>query len=244
MGTPSRFEATVANVIRHGPNVASYLLAVQGRRIRFKPGQFVHLTLETYDPSLHWPESRAFSIASGPSSGERLRLTISRQGAYTSRILDEVEEGRTLWLKGPYGEFTVAPREGTERVVLVAGGTGITPFCAYMEEEVLRPEKHVVPVVLHYGARSPDLLVYRDLADRCAAAVTGFSVRYYLETPNGFPRAIRGRLDIDRIVGEQAAPGRCLYYLSGPKPMISAFSCRLRRDLRVPEDRVLIDAWD
>ena len=32
----------------------------------FKPGQFLHLALDAFEPGGFWPESRVFSIASAP----------------------------------------------------------------------------------------------------------------------------------------------------------------------------------
>jgi len=246
MAQPVHFKALVTKVERHSPDVATYLLECAGRRPRFKPGQFVHLALDEYDPSSHWPDSRVFSIASGCACPNLLRLTISRQGKYTSRVLDEVREGRVLSLKGPYGEFVVRPRDAGERIVLVAGGTGITPFCAFMEDAAAAALGVANPVHLYYGARSPDLLIYRELAEECARKLPGFRVTYYLEEGDGPPDARRGRIDIAQVAADQRASGvgSCAYYLSGPKVMITAFSRRLTQELGASPGQVLVDAWD
>ena len=36
------------------------------KRFKYKPGQFLHLALDEYDPSQAWPESRCFSMQSSP----------------------------------------------------------------------------------------------------------------------------------------------------------------------------------
>ena len=101
-------------------------------------------------------------------------LTISRQGAYTGRILDELRQGSKVWGKGPYGEFTIGATAGVRRAVFIAGGTGVTPFCAFMDAALSADKLPLQEVVLHYGARTPDLLIYRGLADACAARFPGF----------------------------------------------------------------------
>ena len=186
------------------------------------------------------------TIASG-SASDTLRLTISRQGGFSRRVLDEVKISDRLWLKGPYGEFVVAPQQPGDRIILIAGGTGITPFCAFMEDLLLSSLARSHSVTLYYGARVPELLVYRELADRCAREVTGFSVVYYVEAVEATERPtllVGGRLDMDRIAAEQHDPQRCLFYLSGPKLMIDAFSTRLKSHHSIAPERVLVDAWE
>ena len=96
----------------------------------FKPGQFLHLAIDNYDPGFHWPESRVFSVASSPTRLETIRITFSVKGKYTKRMFTEVEEGDIVWLKLPYGSFTFTKHKS---LIFVAGGTGITPFLSFLE---------------------------------------------------------------------------------------------------------------
>lgn len=234
----------VERVERHSTDVATFHLAWIGPRLRFRPGQFVHVALDAYDPSRHWPESRVFSIASAPSDPHGMRLTVSRQGRFTSRLLDEVECGGTLWCKGPYGEFEVRADDPDAPVVLVAGGTGITPFCAFMEEAIHRPAIAIAPVRLYYGARTATLLPYARLAERCAAALPRFEARLFAEEGELPAGVARGRLDIARIAGAPNDVPTARFYLSGPPAMIAAFAAHLRDGRGVPPERVVVDAWE
>jgi ferredoxin-NADP reductase len=236
-----RVSATVKSIERFDQDVATFEFAYEGRRLRFRPGQFVHLAVDPFDHSQHWPDSRIFSIASGPAAAD-VRLTISRQGAYTSRILDELRIGSVVWLKGPYGDFVVESRDSNDHIVLIAGGTGITPFCAAMENWLQHPELCKSPVSLYYGARSSSLLIYRELATRCSAVIPGFACRYFSET--GGVDVVKQRLDIDTIVRDGLDVGKCHFYLSGPKAMIDSFASTLRQAYSVPLSRILIDAWE
>lgn len=246
MVQPVHFKVVVEQVERHDANVASYRLKAEKRLPRFVPGQFIHLTIDAYDPSSFWPESRVFSVANAVADRNTIRLTISRQGDYTGRILDEVQPGSVLWGKGPYGEFRVDGSHGYQRAVLIAGGTGITPFCAFMDAALAQGKLPVEEVILHYGARTPELLIYRSLADQCVAQVPGFKVRYYAEKAlRGQDSAIQpGRLDIARIVADTAQLGDAAFYLSGPKPMIDIFQIQLVTKHGIPQEQVLIDAWE
>lgn len=246
MAQPLRFAAVVEQVTRHTTDVCSYRLRAAKRLPRFAPGQFIHLTLEPFDPAGFWPESRVFSVANSVADRHTVDLTISRQGTYTAKILTELNEGDTVWAKGPYGEFTIDGCHGYRRVVLIAGGTGVTPFCAFMDSALRQAELPVDQATLHYGVQTPDLLIYRELAERCVAQVSGFHAFYYAERGSNADDVLvrRGRIDIGRILAETAAPEATAFYLSGPKPMIDAFRDSLIGTYGLAPTQVLVDAWE
>ena len=193
---PVKFAAEVTRVLRHGDDVATYEFRCLMPRPRWKPGQFLHLALDAYDPAGHWPDSRCFTMASGSLEKDHVRLTIAAKGRFTRRILAELQPGRRVWMKAPYGEFIV--RTSLEHdVVLIAGGTGITPFVAFMEDALVKGLEG--KVWLHYGARSQDLLVFRDFAERCARQFPAFRLQCYAETA-ATGATIAGRIDLDRAV--------------------------------------------
>jgi ferredoxin-NADP reductase len=177
-------------------------------------------------------------MASGSLEKDHVRLTIATKGRFTRRILAELQPGRRVWMKAPYGEFIV--RTSLEHdVVLIAGGTGITPFVAFMEDALVKGLEG--KVWLHYGARSQDLLVFRDFAERCARQFPAFRLQCYAETA-ATGATIAGRIDLDRAVA--CAGPTAAYYLCGPQEMINAFRARLLQKHGVPQSSVKIDAWE
>lgn len=244
MAQPVRFQATVEQIIRHTENVATYRLLSERRLPAFTPGQFIHLTVDHYDPATFWPESRVFSVANAVVDRRIVELTVSRQGAYTGRILDELMPGSTVWGKGPYGEFTIDATGGAPRAVLIAGGTGVTPFCAFMDAALSAEKLPLEEVILHYGARSPNLLIYRSLADRCAARFPNFGVHYYAETAVLDSAIHCGLLEPRAIVSKIDGSLETAYYLSGPKGMVDTFRATLTDELGVSSQRVMVDDWE
>ncbi|MGJ5813087.1 ferredoxin--NADP reductase [Paludibaculum fermentans] len=243
MAQPVHFKAVVDRVEQHDADVASFRLISEKRLPRFTPGQFIHLTLDEYDPSGYWPESRVFSVANAVADRRTLELTISRQGRYTRRILGEVRVGRSVWGKGPYGEFSIEGRNGCERAVLIAGGTGITPFCAFMDDALHVRALPLKQVTLYYGARTPGLLIYQALARRCASELPGFRTELWAEH-GAFGDLRGGRLSVDQIVRETGGTDGTVYYLSGPMAMIRSFQRTLIDQLGAETAQVVIDAWE
>jgi predicted ferric reductase len=77
-----------------------------------------------------WWRSNPFSLSAGPD-GQHLRFTIEALGDRT-RELQRVKPGTRVFLEGPYGILTGAVRT-REKVLLIAGGIGITPLRALLE---------------------------------------------------------------------------------------------------------------
>ncbi len=74
MSLARKIRCTVSAIAAHGGGVYTVDLAPSGILPPFRPGQFAHLTVDDYDPSSFWPESRVFSIASSPHEKKRLRI--------------------------------------------------------------------------------------------------------------------------------------------------------------------------
>ena len=118
--SPRRIPVVVKSITKHAEDIRSFELLPKKPFPRFKPGQFLHFTIDPYDQSGHWPESRVFSIASPPSDKERLRITISKKGSYTTRIFNELKEGDEIWVKLPYGDFIVDTNNDNETISIVS----------------------------------------------------------------------------------------------------------------------------
>jgi len=103
--SPVKIEAKVEKISKHTDNVVSYVFTPLKKVPRFKPGQFLHLALDEYDPSSPWPESRVFSIASSSTRRENIEITVSVKGKFTRRIYNEIKSDSIVWLKMPYGDF-------------------------------------------------------------------------------------------------------------------------------------------
>jgi NAD(P)H-flavin reductase len=236
-----KLRCRVEKVVDHGSQVYSLELAPERGLPAFKPGQFLHLALDEYDPSGFWPDSRAFSIASPPEQKEKLRIAYSVRGVFTARMERELCPGKAVWVKLPYGDFVI---DNHDDVVLVAGGTGMTAFIGWLE--ALPPDR-AQAVDLFYGARSLDLLIERAAVAAAARRAACFHPHYFVETPpDADPDGLNpqvGRLSVAQIWNQLAEPTRPVFYLSGPPAMLKAFSAELAGRGVAPE-RIRVDAWE
>ncbi len=243
MSTPIKIKCTVSSIESYDESVFSVKLKPARRLPRFKPGQFLHLSLDPYDPTGgFWPESRVFSIASAPFESE-ITIAYAVKGKFTLRMKDELYVGKDAWVKLPYGHFVVSS-EPDEEVVLVAGGTGITPFIPFLLKEINSPSE--VKIYLVYGVRRPELLIFGDVIADTMANLNGFRFYAFCEerakTISQFPVA-QGRLTIDAILQATTDPARTDFYLSGPIEMINTFKIGLK-DKGISETKIHVDEWE
>jgi ferredoxin-NADP reductase len=230
MAVVRRIACTVTSLADRGERVYTVELSPSAPVPRFKPGQFLHLALDAYEPGAFWPESRVFSIASSPRERERLELTYAVKGAFTERMERELAVGREVWVKLPFGEFVV---DGSRDAVLFAGGTGVTAFTAFLQ--ALEPDR-APRVLLFYGARTPDLLIYGPLAESCAQEVGALTCALVPESAS----RVLSVADVWPAIQSLESPD---FYLSGPPQMLAALTAQLlERD--VPGARIHTDAWE
>ena len=217
---PRKIRCTVESITDHGGRVYTLDLAPQGLAPSFRPGQFLHLTVDGYDPAGFWPESRVFSIASSPHDRRRLRICYSVKGRYTTKMEQLLKVGGELWIKMPYGEFVI---DGASDAVLLAGGTGISAFTAFLEALTPANQRHIT---LIYGARPPGLFPFQDMILNQFGRVPGFNVILFSETGDA---SFAGRM-ADLPKPPQCFTGR-ITLSSVPSPL-SSDSRPLSSDLR------------
>jgi NAD(P)H-flavin reductase len=244
MSIPRKIRCTVESITDHSGRVYTVDLVPQSVVPGFKPGQFLHLTVDDYDPSGFWPESRVFSIASSPRDRSRIRICYSVKGRYTTRMEQMLKVGGEVWIKMPYGDFVI---DETSDAVLIAGGTGISAFTAFLE--ALTPQGSQT-VTLVYGARTPALLLFQEMILAQLAAVSKLNVVFFTETPDEAfarrmaalpraPRCLTGRISLDAVFSLPSS----VFFLSGPPVMLNVLSADLK-SRGLPPEQIRTDAWE
>ena len=127
--------------------------------LRAEAGQFFRWRFLTRST---WHASYPFSL-SAPPTNDRLRITIKALGLGT-RLLHDLHPGTVVLAEGPYGALT-GRRRRHPRVLLIAGGVGITPMRVLFETLDLPGED----LTLVYRAASEEALLFRAELDEIAA---------------------------------------------------------------------------
>jgi predicted ferric reductase len=141
----NRHRLRVAAVVREADDVVSvYLTGRDLERLDARAGQFF---LWRFPGHNRWWQVNPFSLSAAPD-GRSLRLTAKGIGE-TSAGLRELPAGGRVFAEGPYGAFT-ADRRVRDATVLIAGGIGITPIRALLEDATLTGD-----IVVLYRVHGP-----------------------------------------------------------------------------------------
>jgi predicted ferric reductase len=119
----------VAAVVPESDNVVS--VHVTGRHLDRLPARAGQFFIWRFPGHNNWWQANPFSLSAAPN-GRGLRLTAKAVGS-TSAGLRHVPVGTRVFAEGPYGAFTTLQRT-REATLLVAGGVGVTPIRALLEE--------------------------------------------------------------------------------------------------------------
>ncbi len=225
----SKYLSEVVSAEQKVPGIYAVTFRSTGRPFRFKPGQFLHLALDAYDPSGPWPESRCFSIQSC-CSDELLTITYAVKGVFTQRMAAEIVPGHQVWLKLPFGDIFDQGHDQSN-CVFIAGGTGITPFLSLFTDSSFA--SYTSPK-LFLGVRSPEFHLYASELGRAQAINPSFAVRLVVESVSGI-------LAIADILNTSSSGST--FFISGPPVMIKNFR-KFLLEHGVAADHVRTDDWE
>lgn len=129
----------------------------------FAAGQFVQVAVEV-DGVRH---RRCYSPASAAGRRVELEITVKRHpgGLVSNFLAERARPGMVLGLSQAEGDFHL-PEQRPRSVLLIGGGSGITPLMAILR--TLVAEGHAGPVALLYYAPDPGRAIYREALEQLA----------------------------------------------------------------------------
>lgn len=209
-----RHRLRVTAVVPESDDVVSvYITGRDLDRLPARAGQFFLWRFLTKD---RWWQANPFSLSAAPD-GRTLRLTAKRAGD-GSAALRHLKVGTRVFAEGPYGAFTTLHRTRPD-AVLIAGGVGVTPIRALLEE------LHGHAVVIYRVSTDRDAVLLEELRDLALAR----GAELHLVTGPPVPDRLAPR-ELTRLVPDIADRD---VYLCGPPPMMNAVLGSLR-ELGVP----------
>ncbi len=224
------YRLRVVRVIAEGPGVSSLEIGgVHLERLKARTGQFFTWRFLTRD---HWWEAHPFSLSAAPD-GRRLRITVKGLGEYSAG-LGSIRPGTRVAFEGPFGVFTSAARRNP-RVALIAGGVGITPIRALLED---MPGEAGDIAVVYRAAHAGDLILREELDE--LARRRSADLHYVLgDHRDPAASSLLSPEHLRELVPDIAARD---VYVCGPPAMTEATGANLRR-AGVPRRQIITERF-
>ncbi|HVV84084.1 MAG TPA: ferric reductase-like transmembrane domain-containing protein [Kofleriaceae bacterium] len=218
-------ELKVARVFDETPDVRTFrLVAPDGSPPPFlhQPGQYLTLALTIGGQRIN----RSYTIASSPTRGGHVEITVKRlsDGRGSPHVHASLVEGATVKVSAPAGKFTFDGR-GVDRVLLLAGGVGVTPVMAmarYLTDRGWPGHIHFV-----FSVRTPTDIIFADELAYLARRHKNFHLCIVATQAGDDWKGDRGRVSLELLRREVPDLERTPVYLCGPEPMMDAMRALL-----------------
>ncbi len=179
------------------------------------PGQYINLKLRIDGRRVN----RSYTISSSPTRPDYCEITVKRvPDGYASHFLhDVVVEGDRIAVSAPAGVFFFAGHE-SDRIVLLAGGVGITPMMSVVRS--LTDRSWAGDIFLLFSVRKPEDVIFQAELEHLQRRFPNLHVEIVVSSQRGH---------VTREVIEAHVPGLKggPIMMCGPGPMMVAMRALL-----------------
>lgn len=192
---------------------------VNGNDLDYKAGQFISFHFTANEKEL----KRSYSIVTPPESSDLIEIAASYvKGGPATELLFGLKPGDVLDTSGPYGRL-VLQEEDPKRYILIATGTGVTPYHAMLPELAKRVVNNQIEVDIVLGVQRRESLLYGDAFLDYANQYPG-KIRFHAcysrdfpEAPESYEHSGRVHTIFDKL---NTNPDQDIVYLCGNPEMI------------------------
>lgn len=190
------------------------------------PGQFITLHLPWQDMELR----RSYSVATIPGSVDDVQIAVTHvEGGRATKLLFDMTPGARIEATGPFGRFMLRD-DPPGRYLLVATGTGISPYRAMLPQLRARLDGKQHTAALLLGVRGPDELLFGEDFVSFARENPAFEfiASYSRRMPEPPVAHARKGYVQDHLMELKPDPARDIVYLCGNPDMIDTAVDRLK----------------
>ena len=208
-----------------------------GRQLVARPGQF--LTFEwMIDGKM---VTRSYSICSSPAQTGHIEITPKRveNGCVSTFLNERAKVGLTVKARGPYGKFYFDDSKH-RRIVLIAGGSGITPMIAMLRhiDDLCIP----ADATLIYCVRTEQDVFFKDELAVLQGRLNAFRCVQVLSRPSSDWNSWKGRLRREILEREVENPSDSTFFLCGP-PAFMELGRTLLKEMGIEPSRILQESF-
>jgi ferredoxin-NADP reductase/DMSO/TMAO reductase YedYZ heme-binding membrane subunit len=233
-------ELVVAKVFQETPDVKTFrFVAPDGGKLPFEhiAGQYLNLALTIDGVRVN----RSYTIASSPTRGHYCEISVkAAPNGYGSKHLHAtLAPGSRLKVSAPAGKFFFAGHEA-KRIVLLAGGVGITPMMSVIRS--LTDRGWDGDMYLVFAVRTSKDVVFADELAYLQARFPNLHVRVTLSQPDDAWTGARGNISRELLDDFIPKLTRGPIMVCGPGPMMTAMRALLV-GMGVPDAEVHDEAF-
>jgi glycine betaine monooxygenase B len=208
-----------------------------GHDPEFKTGQFI---------TLYWPDTpnykRAYSLSSCALDRGFYEVTVKRDGKMGTRIVDWAKPGDKMFVIPPVGKF-LPVYEPNKLLLCIAGGSGVTPFRAYVREATRR--KLETKIIILYSVRQPKDIIFNNEFRELEKENPHFKfhVTCTRATPEDNWTGRKGRVTPEWIREHVTDLSNTVFYACGPNALVDFAEELVRQGMGVSKEQMKTEKW-
>ncbi len=203
----------------------------------FKTGQFI---------TLYWPDApnykRAYSLSSCALDRGHYEVTVKRDGKMGTRIVDWAKQGDIIGVIPPTGRF-LPVLEPNKHLICIAGGSGVTPFRAFVREATRRNLETKITVL--YSVRTTNDIIFNEEFRELAQINPNFN--FFVTCTRIHPddpwTGRRGRIDAEWVKHHIFDLNNTVFYACGPNELVEAIEHLVLMEMKVPKEQIRTEKW-
>lgn len=233
----------VSDIIQRSPICKTYkLIPVYDKDLPiFQAGQFINLFINIDNKIT---TSRPYSISSSPLERGYYEVTVQKvkDGFVSQYIVNNLKIGDELKITSPAGQFFYSPVFQDKHTVLIAGGSGITPFISMIREIINKNNDRIIDLI--YGIRNLDNALFYDELNYISSKYKNIRCHYVVSEPlsesdKKYHQGFITKDLISNLINDIDIP---TYFISGPKIM-SDFVISELKNLGVKDKNIIPEKY-
>jgi glycine betaine catabolism B len=209
----------------------------EGYDADFKTGQFI--TLYWFDTPNY---KRAYSLSSCALDRGFYEVSVKRDGKMGTRLVDWIKPGDRLMVLPPAGKFLPDYRPD-KHLVCIAGGSGVTPFRAFVREATRRKLNTKITVL--YSVRTTNDIIFNDEFHQLQHDNPNFD--FFVTCTRLHPddpwTGRRGRITADWVKEHVHDLANTVFYACGPNELVGFAEALVLQGLAVPKEQMKTEKW-
>ncbi len=203
----------------------------EGHDVDFKTGQFI---------TVCWPDTpnykRAYSLSSSALDRGYYEITVKRDGKMGTRIVDWAKAGDKMGVLPPVGKF-LPVYEPNKHLICIAGGSGVTPFRAFVREATRRKLNTKITVL--YSVRTTNDIIFNEEFHKLQLDNPRFN--FFVTCTRLHPEdSWTGAEWVKEHIHDLA---ETVFYACGPNELVEFAEHVVLADLKVPKEQMKVEKW-
>jgi len=207
-----------------------------GEDYQFKTGQFITVWFP-HDPAI----KRAYSLSSCELDRGFFDISVKKAGNFGTRLYTELKAGMKLMVIEPVGAFCLPP-DPAKDVILIAGGSGVTPFRSYVR--YLTKMQPQTRCVILYSVRVPSDIIFNEEFRKLEAVNPNFRfvVTCTRVQPEHHWTGRTGRVNEPLLREFTRSLQNTVYYTCGPTELVEAIE-QMLLGAGTPKAQIKAEKW-